>query len=403
MLIEEFKKKVKEKFNGKIIVKESVYKGYDELMLFRCLEHGEFSTTPKLLLKSKYGCKECAFNSVIKFKQVTEEEFLNRCNIKFKDKFNYKEGEFVDYDKTPMKIICPVHGETWQVPKFHLKSKHGCQLCAGFKNGVIANKKKKTTEEFINEAKKVYQIDDDFSKVDYYGAHKKIIITCPKHGDFEVTPSNYLSGNRGCKQCALEAKREKMLKTHQLFVEEARKIHGDFYIYNDEYKGKDIPIAITCPKHGIFYQRPSDHIQNKSGCPLCMESHLERRVRQFLDDNNILYIYEQTFDWLVYKRKLSLDFYLPEYNVAIECQGIQHFKPTSFFGSLKTGKEQNDKFNELITRDKIKKELCEKHNIKILYFTDLDKDEFLNEKLIKDEKELLIYVGKESNIPDRCS
>ena len=49
---------------------------------------------------------------------------------------------------------------------------------------------------------------------------------------------------------------------------------------------------------------------------------------------------------------MSLDFYLPEYNIAIECQGIQHFKRIEYFGGEKSFKEQKN-------RDTIKKELCE--------------------------------------------
>ena len=36
---------------------------------------------------------------------------------------------------------------------------------------------------------------------------------------------------------------------------------------------------------------------------------------------------EKEFDWLVNKRRLKLDFFLPKYNVAIAVQGEQHFKP----------------------------------------------------------------------------
>lgn len=394
MTIEEFRQKVKENFNDKIAVIDTDYKGYNQPMLFKCLKHGEFITTPRLLLGSKHGCKECANDAFKKSKQITEEVFLERCYNKFNGKFNYGEGKFIDYNKMPMKIICPIHGETWQIPKFHLQSKKGCQMCAGFKNGVVTNKKIKTTQEFIEEAESVYQIEDDFSKVNYQGAHEKITIICPKHGDFEVTASNYLRGNRGCKECAIEAKREKQSKPYELFVEEVKKVHGNKYDYSKvEYVNCSTKVCIICPIHGEFWQTPSDHMSG-AGCPICMESHLERRIRQFLEDNNIVYNYEQVFEWLTYKRKLSLDFYLPELNIAIECQGIQHFEPTNFFGSLKTKDEQNTKFEEIIQRDKLKKELCESHNIKLLYFTDLDKEIFLGEKLIKDENELLTYVRK---------
>lgn len=69
---------------------------------------------------------------------------------------------------------------------------------------------------------------------------------------------------------------------------------------------------------------------------------------------------QKKFDWLIHKNKLSLDFYLPDYNIAIECQGEQHFKARKLFGGQE-GFEYN------LLRDKIKNELCKKHNIKILY------------------------------------
>lgn len=68
------------------------------------------------------------------------------------------------------------------------------------------------------------------------------------------------------------------------------------------------------------------------------------------------------FEWLKYKKKLWLDFYLPDYNIAIECQGEQHFNKFRW-------EKDETKLKERQLRDKIKKELCEKHNIKILYYS----------------------------------
>ena len=59
---------------------------------------------------------------------------------------------------------------------------------------------------------------------------------------------------------------------------------------------------------------------------------------------------------------MFLDFYLPEYKVAIECHGLQHFKPIDVFGG--------DEFFKLTQkRDIEKKRLCEEHGIQILYFS----------------------------------
>ena len=64
---------------------------------------------------------------------------------------------------------------------------------------------------------------------------------------------------------------------------------------------------------------------NKHGCPLCRKSKLEIEVENLLNTLNIRYEYQKQFDWLNFAKPQSLDFYLPDYNIAIECQGDTHF------------------------------------------------------------------------------
>lgn len=53
--------------------------------------------------------------------------------------------------------------------------------------------------------------------------------------------------------------------------------------------------------------------------------------------------------------------YLPEYKIAIECQGEQHFIARPVFGGVEALKNQQE-------RDRIKHELCKQHGIQILYY-----------------------------------
>lgn len=54
-----------------------------------------------------------------------------------------------------------------------------------------------------------------------------------------------------------------------MFVEEARKIHGDKYDYSKvEYINNHTKICIICPEHGEFWQVPSGHLRGR-GCPKC--------------------------------------------------------------------------------------------------------------------------------------
>lgn len=118
-------------------------------------------------------------------------------------------------------------------------------------------------------------------------------------------------------------------------------------------------LTVECPIHGKFKTYMSNFLRLGCGCPKCSESHIEKEVRINLEMHDIKYEYEKRFDWL---KLQSLDFFIPEKNIAIECQGLQHFLPVKHFG----GEEE---FEKIIERDRRKKRLCNEHQIKILYFS----------------------------------
>lgn len=105
-----------------------------------------------------------------------------------------------------------------------------------------------------------------------------------KHGEFLQTPNHHLQGS-GCKKCFLE----KYTKSTDKFIEEAKEIHGDNYDYSDvEYINNCTRVKIYCKKHKkYFYQLPTDHINNGSGCPLCaIEKQIQKQsstTKEFID------------------------------------------------------------------------------------------------------------------------
>lgn len=38
-----------------------------------------------------------------------------------------------------------------------------------------------------------------------------------------------------------------------------------------DYKNNQNKIKIICPKHGLFYKSPNEHISGKAGCPVCSQ------------------------------------------------------------------------------------------------------------------------------------
>ena len=73
---------------------------------------------------------------------------------------------------------------------------------------------------------------------------------------------------------------------------------------------------------------------------------------------------------------MYLDFYIPESNTAIECQGEQHI-----VNREKSIMNKTDTFEEKIDRDLLKNDLCCSNGIEIIYiFNKLHSSHRLNER-----------------------
>ena len=249
----------------------------------------------------------------------------------------------------------------------HYINGSGCPNCFG--NAQL------TTESFIEKAKKVHGEKYDYSKVEYKNSETKVCIICPEHGEFWQTPHSHLNGT-GCHRCAIEKVNEKQKLTTESFIEKAKKVHGNKYDYSKvKYASSQTKVCIICPEHGEFWQTPNVHLSG-SGCPSCNEYKLEKETKLFLTKHNIKFEFQKRFKWLGLQ---SLDFYLPDYNIGIECQGMQHFEPVDFTSKM-TEEEKIYKFKLQVERDKRKKELCEQNGIKLVYINYNEKNV---EKIIK--------------------
>lgn len=312
-------------------------------------------------------------------RKLTTEEFIERAKKVHGDKYDYSKTEYAN-NYTKVCIICPEHGEFWQTPNCHLDGQ-GCPKCGIKKRSV---NKTLTTEEFIKKAMDIHGDKYDYSKVQYLNNRTKVCIICPEHGEFWQVPSYHLSGN-GCPECGKIACHKKTQLNQEEIIKRFKIIHNKNYDYSKVcYEGKHTKVCIICPEHGEFWQTPHNHLKG-NGCPKCRNSHLEKFVENLLIEENIKFIQSYKTKWL---KKQHLDFFLPEYNVAIECQGEQHFVSFRF---------EKDNKNLLLRkkRDELKKKLCEENNIRLIYFSNtIKQDVCLGQKIIKNKNDLIkeIYV-----------
>lgn len=376
---EKFIEKAKEIHGNKYDYSKVVYKNAHDKVCIICPEHGEFWIQPYSHLNGR-GCKKCGNLNKGSNKKITQEEFIEKAKQIHGEKYDYSKVVYAG-SKNKVCIICPEHGEFWQKPVYHTFNKCGCPKC-GLKSNADKNKQNRQSfEDFVKKAREIHGDKYNYTKSEYINRKTKVCIICPEHGEFWQTPNNHITQKQGCPKCGIKRRADKKRLSKEEFVSKAIEIHGDKYDYSKvEYIDCMKKVCIIChekdkngKEHGEFWQTPNNHLKG-NGCPKCKESKGEREIREMLEDKNIDYIQEKSFDWLKYDGSMFLDFYLPKYNSAIEFQGIHHFIPTDFSG--KGAEFAKSKLKAQRERDKEKKKLCEKHNIKIYYIT-------YNEKVVK--------------------
>ena len=191
-------------------------------------------------------------------KQLTTKEFIEKVNSKHNYYYDYSKVNYIN-SITKITIICPIHGEFEQTPGKHLLGQ-GCPKCKGTT--------RKTTEQFIKEAKLIHGNKYDYSKTKYGKNNRTPVeIICSKHGSFWQTPVHHLTCRCGCPLCNTS--------------------HGEQILLN------------------YFKDKQFKYVRQ-----------YEIKVPTNIRNSGII----------------KVDFYLPEYNTIVEYNGIQHYKMQYYFG-----------------------------------------------------------------------
>ena len=245
-VIEEAKKVHGDKYD----YSKTIYVGTDYKIIIICPVHGEFKQSPHSHLNGS-GCPKCIGRN------KSTEDFIKASRAIHGDKYDYSKTKY-HRSKTRLTITCRIHGDFKQIAVDH-RIGRGCPKCA---------KKYMDAEYFIERVKKVHGDRYDYSKTEFVHSTKKVIITCPIHGDFKQVPPSHLKG-MGCAKCARENQSKSQRHTTEKFIERARAIHGDRYDYSKvKYVNATTRVTIICSEHGEFEQPPSSHL-NGNGCRKC--------------------------------------------------------------------------------------------------------------------------------------
>lgn len=130
--------------------------------------------------------------------------------------------------------------------------------------------RKKTLDEIIFDFKKAHGNKYDYSEVVYVNCSTKVIVICPEHGRFSITPNHHAKGV-GCRQCYHESQKITLV----VFKERAAQYFDQHYDYSfvPPMPLTHKKIKIFCKTHNrFFFQNPRNHILGHTGCPECIAS-----------------------------------------------------------------------------------------------------------------------------------
>ena len=203
----------------------------------------------------------------------TFEEWVNICNNIHKNKYKYIKKYKKDNKYWFLEIVCDKHGIFNKKIQNHTKKKQGCPKCS--------KPSKLTREDFIKKANTIHKNKYDYSLVEYKNTNEKIQIKCIKHGIFEQLPKNHLYNEQGCPKCVHNYK-----LSNNEFIERSKKIHQNKYNYEKtKFIKFGIKVDIECKLHGIFSQRPGDHLSG-NGCYKCSGFTRNKNILDIQENND---------------------------------------------------------------------------------------------------------------------
>ncbi|HBG3789744.1 TPA: hypothetical protein KQC30_002280 [Clostridioides difficile] len=368
---------------------------YEYIRRFRTgevLPNGKIAKAPYIQIKHKFceSIYEVSANSFINMKQRCP-----KCCGSYENSFAYyieKELEeslekYWDFEKN---IANPYHisknksnknskGEDTRVwIKCQNKDYHGSYITSthsfvrGSRCPYCASKKIHVKDSFVqyhientdkNFIKKYW--DFDKNTIDFFCLSKNTIervwIKCQNkdyHGSYSVDCDSFTRGSR-CPYCSGKKVNFKDSFGYNYFdMAQSWSLSNSISPFKVmQTSGKKY--KFICPKCGNeFSRRLADVGEKGCICPKCSKSKGEKRVEQYLINNNIKYKDEVKFKSLVSNlgNPLRYDFYLIDYNILIEYDGEFHFK--EYF--------EGQKFNKNLLHDKMKNDYAKEKNIKLI-------------------------------------
>lgn len=276
----------------------------------------------------------------------SKEKFIEQAIIIHKSKYDYGQSNYIS-SHLKIKIFCSQHGEFLQTPHNHLKGQ-GCPTCGKLKNKI------RLSQDLVDERLK----NKNIKRISQYeSSNRKMTWECLKCSWKWKTTFNSIDADHGCPNCnntlLSNEKVDQYIKENKLQV-----IRIGNYLNN--YSKIDWK-CLGCLNTWSAKPREIMRKNKGSGCPYCCAKTNEKIVRNFL----ILHkIKNEKIKLKINGKNIFPDFFLSDYNLIIEYNGIQHYQPTAF-GKI-SEEEKINNFKKQVERDEYLRIYCSDNAINLL-------------------------------------
>lgn len=350
-----------------------------------CKEHGLFYQLPRNHVEAKQNCPKCSIKNNSSKRKFTTEFIIDRAKQIHGDKYDYSKVKYYGIDK-PITIICNKHGEFEQKAYQHINKKQGCPKCGIDRNKVMQKGfyKQLTKEQVIDNINKVHDNKYIIHDFEYKGYLTPITLECKEHGLFTRNYKAIVNNGYGCRKCSLKKQGEKNKLSQEEVIEKLKYKLPNYNFDKFVYKGYKNKSIIICDKNH----------ETRMSVQSLLEGHKCNRC------SNMVSLWEkEIIDYIksIYNGKIinsdrkilngkELDIYLPELNIAIECNGI-------YYHSTKCGCNNNYHLE--------KTKLCNAKGIRLLHIFD---DEWRDKQdIIKSRIENWLGLTKNKIYARKCS
>ncbi len=302
---------------------------------WRCKEGHVWYSTPNNTKRGKW-CPVCARNVPLTIEEMRKiaESRGGQC----------LSGNYVN-EKTKLHWRCK-EGHVWDATPNNAKRGKWCPRCARI---ALENKIRLDIDEMREIAKA--REGECLSEI-YTNAHTNLLWRCKYGHKWYATPNMIQSGH-WCHRCGGNVR---------LTIEEMQKLAASKggVCLSETYINSITKLHWRC-KDGHDWRAVPSSVKLGGWCPICSSKVTERICRGLF-----VYIFDAPFppkrpNWLVNDtgHKLELDGYCEKLGIAFEYQGKQHTEEIPFF-------HQNRTLSAQMKTDILKKEICDRHNVKLI-------------------------------------